>query len=440
MIKKMFVFMSILIIFFGIIPNHNLSARNISNETENSIKAKFDKAVKLLFDSYNLVVNSKSNGDSQLGMTKLDDAVGLFAEVRDYNENYPGLNYYMSYVYIMANNIDEAIICQRKELKSTFPKIKVYDSLGALYEQSTKPNKFLKAIEMYENALRYKPNQKMKAELSGRLFRLYNKLAWEKEKIGEYETVLKYYRKAHYYSIDENSKKSIKSNLKGIYLVVVGKYLKAFKYNDAINVIEEANRFLKDEEILKKYCDTLYDYSEILMKENSQLAKTMLDKIKSVKPRYNNLYIGYTKYYLSRNQKQKALEMLNQGLLYTNIESERKVLLENIKVIENSSSNSSTNHGSLCLKLEGQWFFGNIKSLKVKIKGRNTYYFDTRSSGSNYICFGAPYDTYDITIEAYEESGQSGRVHKLKAKVFHKCNVTDVMIHAGSDSIYVNCN
>ncbi len=113
--------------------------------------------------------------------------------------------------------------------------------------------------------------------------------------------------------------------------------------------------------------------------------------------------------------------------------------------VETSSSSYSSNRGSLRFQFDGQWFFGYIKSLKIKIEGRNTYYSYTESSSSDYVFFtGVPYDTYDFTIYAYEQSGQSGQAHSLKGNLSHKCKGTNVRISAGGGfidpSVYVNCD
>lgn len=106
---------------------------------------------------------------------------------------------------------------------------------------------------------------------------------------------------------------------------------------------------------------------------------------------------------------------------------------------------SSPTRGSLGITFDGQWFFGYIKSLKVEIRGRSTYSSYTESSTTHRVFFAyVPYDTYDITITAYERSGQSGKAHRLKATASHKCSTTNIRISAGGGfidpSIYVDCN
>jgi len=124
-----------------------------------------------------------------------------------------------------------------------------------------------------------------------------------------------------------------------------------------------------------------------------------------------------------------------------------KVYIDSIKSDNASSLSSSSNSGSLRFKFEGQWFFGHIKSLKIKLEGKTLYATYEESCNSNYVFFsGIPYDTYNVTIYAYEQSGLNGQAHPpLKTRVSHNCKTTDVRITAGDgglvdSNIYVNCD
>ena len=63
--------------------------------------------------------------------------------------------------------------------------------------------------------------------------------------------------------------------------------------------------------------------------------------------------------------------------------------------------------------LNTRWFSGQIKSLKVDIKGSNPYYSSTKTSTSDYVFFHPPFGTYDINIFAYEQSDKLGTFHPI---------------------------
>lgn len=117
----------------------------------------------------------------------------------------------------------------------------------------------------------------------------------------------------------------------------------------------------------------------------------------------------------------------------------------NDSATDDTAASSSSDRGSIIFKVEGQWFFGNIKSVKIKLQGQTRYITYEESGSSGYVSFaGIPYETYNVTVYAYEESGLKGKYHSLKATVSHKCKTTDVRITTGSGGlvdpqIYVNC-
>ncbi len=146
--------------------------------------------------------------------------------------------------------------------------------------------------------------------------------------------------------------------------------------------------------------------------------------------------------YCKHNPEEKFVEVYKKKRGVEDTINKLKQMQASRKAISKKASPSSkVQQGTLVFKFNGQWFFGNINRLEIKITNKDSYMTYTESETRSEVYFTTiPYGSYDFNISAYEKSGGDRQMHALKGTVSHNCERTWVNIDSGGGFIspYIN--